>query len=475
MISKLKFAILLLAITGCNLNPRYKAPQVVVPEKWKGEQTTPTEKIVCKNWWDLFGDEKLSSLLNEVIVNNHDIKSAYYKIIEARAIAGYVRGDLFPHLTFNPSYQNTNEALTLYGVPSNLFPGLKTVTRANEFQYNLPLMVNYEIDIWRRITDSYYAALYNAEAEQEAYHGSILSLTTELASNYYNIRALDEELILTKETLDLQGEVVEIKKKQFLRGLINNIDLMNAETAFLNQEAAYQNLVNQRNLFENAIAVLIGKPAPEFHFEKSPLKEKPPTVPLTLPSSILLQRPDVRKAERDMASVYQLIGVAYASFLPSLKISGGVGLATQHLHHFFSWQKNKLWQLGANVLQTIFDGQKNRSKLQLARAGFLQAEENYKSTILTALQEVENALSSVSEGHKQTICLEGAVLTTEKTAEISSARYEKGLTTRLEALSTRQQELNARSAYINQLVSEYQSTIQLIKAIGGSFDQNGSS
>jgi multidrug efflux system outer membrane protein len=462
-----KVASLLLLLAGCQLGPKYCVPESNVPEKWKSSEEAASSSVEV--WWEIFQDEELSKLEAQVVKNNFDLKLAMERVAEARAKAGVKGADLYPQANLTPNYNNIQELIELYGVPPGLFPGLKTIVRVHELEYQLPLAMSYEVDLWRKYRGKYDSAVIYAQAVEEAYRGTMLTLTSDLASNYFNLRSLDTQIDLLTKTVALRQDFLDLTKQRYKVGVSSLLDVLQAEEVLTNTVATLDDSVRQRALFENAIALLIGLPASDFHVAVNPLTIEPPHIPAGLPSSVLLRRPDIAQAERDMASQHALIGVAWANFFPAFTLTGAIGFASPELFEFLNW-KARLWQIGLSIAQTVFDGWRNKSNLDMVRAQFRETQAVYEQTVLGAFKEVEDALSNVKQQSEQYANLSASYKSASQFAALSILRYETGVSNYLDAIQSELNELSAQISWMNILGARYQSTTQLIKAIGGGWD-----
>jgi multidrug efflux system outer membrane protein len=454
--------------TGCHLGPRYQPPEVATPENWKAQTLQPDVAANMNNWWEVFDDQLLNALEQQAFGNNPRLELALERVVEARATAGVTRADLYPQINLNPSYSNTGTLFKLYGVPTGLIPGLKPLLRVHELLFSLPAVLSYELDLWGKNRGLYESAVYNAEAQLEAYHASLLSLTADLASFYYNLRALDAQIDLYQDTVGLLKESLQLTKGRYISGLANAVDVSSAELELSNAEAQYFDEVRQRAHFENAIATLIGTPASAFCIEHLPIKGEPPSIPAGVPSTILLQRPDIAEAERSMASQHAQIGVAYAGFFPAITLTGTWGYLSPDLKDFLKW-RSRYWQYGANAAQFAYDADKRGSELDVAWSRFRQAEASYQQIVLTAFEEVEDALSDLDLEAKQYETLDKSVRAADTTVKLSTRRYTNGIVDYFDVIQSQRSDVTAKSSLINLLGLRYQATIQLIKSLGGSW------
>ncbi len=459
------------------MGPRYEPPRTSLPEEWKAPSAHTATAQFENYWWQVFDDDTLNQLEAKAIENNPSLYVALEKVFEARALAGVQAANLYPQVNLNPDFNDMMslfqiflpKALSIPGIPTSIAP-----YRIHQFLYLLPLNLSYEVDLWGKLRDQYDSAYFNLEAEANAYFSSMLTLTADLASSYFQLRSLDRQTDLLKSTIETRQKNYQLTQNRFEKGLVTYLDVTQAEVDLDNVESSYEESIRLRNLAENQIAVLTGQLATDFHIEHNPLKNPPPVIPAGIPSTVLLQRPDIAQLERTMASEHALINAAYASFFPSFTLTGTLGYSSPDLSQFLKWI-SRYWQLGANASQMVFDGGRDNANLQAACSRFLEASGNYQQQVLTAIQEVEDALNNVEQQNKQAKYLLMAAKASKKATDLSLNRYQRGVAIYLEVVENERLELQAEINWINMQSSLYVSTVELIKAIGGSWkDHKGS-
>lgn len=459
----------LLFCSSCiRLGPRYEAPVTEAPEDWKSSPSQTAAESV-ENWWDVFQDVELASLELQVLEKNPDLYVALEKVAEARAVAGVAKSVLYPQANLNPSFNNIDELIELYGVPQGLFPGLKTITRVQEQSYQLPVAMSYEVDLWGKYRGVYNAANIYSQAEDEAVRVTWLTLSTDTASHYFNLRAIDTQLDLLQEIKAIRRQMVGLIQSRYNAGLVSYLDYLQAEKLLTDIDAEYEETLRQRGIFENAIAALLGTLASEFHLSHRPLLLEPPTIPSGLPSDLLIRRPDLAEAERKMASFHEFIGVAYATYLPNILLTSTLGYSSPDLSQFLNWS-GRLWQIGVNMAQIIFNVGRNSSYVKAAFARFNEAKGSYEKAVFTAFQEVEDALSNVKQYHAEWQFLESSYTSAFDFFKLSQMRYDKGIVNYLQTLEAKRAEIDAKRQWMNILGQRYQAAVQLIKALGGGWE-----
>ncbi len=456
------FCIVLLA--GCQLGPKYSLPYTPVPEEWKNGEENASQTKDVDNWWEIFEDEKLNEIESLALSNNKDVYAAFERIIQARAIAGIALSDTLPQVNSEPSYFNE-------GILYMLYDPIRVI-REHRRRNHIPFVLNYEVDLWGKLAKAYESAYLNMEAEEDAFNTSLLILTTDLATSYFQLRTFDADILFLQGTSRSLERAYKILKSRYEKKITNYIDVSRAEFEYKKIEAEYFRVKKLRNIEENKIALLVGMSASTFKIESFPLKAPPPIIPPGVPSDILLQRPDIAEAERTMASMHANIGVAYASFFPSLSLTGFAGYSSPELKDFLT-PRSGLWGMGVNSLIPIMDAGKLRSNLEFAKSKFREAVDNYQQQVLIAFQEVENALASIEGLKKEHESLDLSVQAAKKINTIASARYSKGITFYLDVLDSEREALEAERTSIELLGQQYAATIQLIKSLGGSWSNCG--
>lgn len=476
---KKKLIILLCAgavlLDSCRVGPRYHEPSPLTPEDWKSEHIESTTEISSVDyWWEIFDDPLLNSLEHAAVANSPTLYQTLQKVFEARALALAEGSNLYPHITLDPSYTNIGMLFQAF-LPSFLkdvpgFPkGAIPPFRIHQLQYLLPLNINYEVDLWGKLHNQYDSAVYNAEALAQAYCTSLLTLTSDVASTYFQIRILDAEKLLLIKTIESRKLNYKLTKSRYDKGIVNYLDVTQAKANLATAQAALADTKRLRSLAVNQLAKLTGSIATDFDIALHPLDTPPPQVPAGLPSTMLSKRPDIAQAERQMASEHALIGATYASFLPSFSLTGALGYSTPDLRQFLKWI-SRYWMIGGGVSQMIFDGGRDYGELHAAIARFNQAAAGYQQQVFVAFQEVEDALSNIEQYKKQALHLFEAFEAANKAALLSKNRYVTGVSIYLEVVENERLALEAEINWLRILSMHYTATIQLIKAIGGSWE-----
>lgn len=460
----------LLFFSGCRVGPEYVPPELLAPDDWKSPYAALELPKFSEKWWEVFDDDLLNCLEDHAVDYNPTLYVALQRVFEARAIAGIRSADLYPQLFLNPSYSNMG-ILQKFNLPPGVkIPGLTSIKpfRIHQLQYLLPLDLSYELDLWGKIRNQSDAALFQAEAENEAYYNVMLTLTADLASAYFQLKGFDAEIDLYQETIKTRQKNLSLTQNRFNKGLVTYLDVAQAKVDLENASAAYEDAFRLRTLAENQIAMLTGAFASDFCIAHRPLRDSPPIIPAGIPSCVLQRRPDIAQKEREMAAEHALVGAAYANFFPSLSLTGTLGYSSPDISQFLKWI-SRYFFLGVNSSQMVFDGGRDDYQVQAAWARFLEASGDYQQTVLTAFREVEDSLNNIEQYHKQAEHLSLAVESSRKAVQISMNRYERGVAIYLEVVENERLRLQAEINLVNVQSLLYVSTVQLIKALGGGF------
>lgn len=462
-----QFLIFLLMLSSCSVGPDYVPPCISAPDSWKNPSSEcqqcydSDELIYLENWWEIFDDEKLNALELEAVANNRDLFVAYERIMEARALMKIAMADFYPQLTLDPQYSVTEQLIEIFG-PT------KSFVRAHQLLYLIPLNLSYEVDLWGRIQDRYDSVQYSWEAQIYDYYNIMLSLTSNLAVAYFQLRAADRELDLLQSTLKTRRKAFEINETRYEEKVTFYADVTLAGEEISTVEAQYYNVLRQRMLLEDQIAVLLGAIPSEFCLDHIPLpiEASPPCIPAGIPSEILARRPDVAEAERLVRSKHALVKEAFSRFFPSLTLTAAGGFESPILKLFLQ-RISRYWMLGASSNQMVFDGGRLDGNYERQVAQFREASGTYQQQVLVAFQEVEDALNNIENYSKQFEQAQISVQWAQKSYQLYLDRYTYGLTYYIDVVNTERDLLNFQVT-ANQLHGyQYVSTIQLIRALGG--------
>lgn len=465
-----RWAFVLLVCSGCHLGPPYEPPSPCVPPEWKhSEERAAPPTVPISAWWEVFDDPCLNQLEERAVATSPEIAIAVQRVAEARALACVQKGAMAPQVTFNPQYSNTSQLFQFFGPASfiSLFNLARRVFRIHQLWYSLPVNVSYELDLWGKLHGRYESAFRTAEAECFAKQAACLSLTTELATSYFTLRYLDAQILFYRKSIAELTASVDLTTSRFHRGLVSYLDVAAASRQLTRIQSDMEELIRQRGLQENQIALLIGQPASCLTLPPLPLPNRPPpAIPETLPANLLLRRPDLAEAERRAASEHALIGVAYAAFFPSVSLSIGAGFLSPDKEDFLSWLSRYL-SYAISGGQDLSVGGRDRANLCAAWARFCRRANEYQQQVLTAFREVEDALNNLETEERQFEDLTENARWAFETVSLSRDRYERGLVGYLDVIDSQNSALESERNLIGLQGVRYLSTVQLIKALGG--------
>jgi len=466
-------------VAGCRVGPTYQRPPAVAqappatykesPQNFPGSDAwkvaQPQDAMLRGKWWEIFNDPELNSLEDKVNVDNQNIKRAFENFMAARAVVAEARSQLFPTVGFNPSVQgsgssaNTGSSNGSSVIPTNRVSSL----------YSLPIDVSWEPDFFGRIRNTIREEQYAAQVTAADLENERLIEQASLAQFLFQIRGQDALLVLLNQTISDYEKTLEYTRAQYETGVGTQISVVEAQGNLLSAQAAATNVGVARAQFEHAIAVLIGANPSTFSIPTQPLNAAPPAIPLGLPSQLLERRPDIAAAERTMAQANAAIGVADAAFYPTVTLGGSVGLTSSSLKHLFDWS-SRVWSVGPDVSETIYDGGLRRATVRQFVATYNADVANYRQTVLTAFQQVEDYLASVRILSQEIQQQQQAVASAQQFVDLELARYQTGIDPYVNVLTAQNTLLGDQQSLTNLRTQAMTSSVQLITALGGGWD-----
>lgn len=453
----------LLLLGGCTVGPRYARPAAPAPPQykelppaWKAAQ--PNDQVAKGKWWEVFEDEQLNKLEEQINVSSQTLKAAQAQFEQARAIVRINRSNLYPSVTagvnVTRSHQSTNR------------PNGRLSPASNYADLQLPVDASYEADVWGRVRRAVEAARANAQASAADLESVSLSLHAELATDYFQVRALDAEEQLLNSTVSAYEKALRLTQNRYTGGIASQVDVAQAQTQLETTRAQAIDLGVQRAQFEHAIAVLIGQPASTFTLAVSPLANTPPVVPVGLPSELLERRPDVAGNERRMAAANAQIGIARAAYYPAITLSATGGFESTSIASWFNGPSGFIAG-SASALVTAFDAGRRRAVTDEAQAAYDQSAANYQQTVLGAFQEVEDSLAALRLLEDEAKTQDAAVAAAEHSLALSTNRYKGGVATYLEVITAQSFALSDQRTAVEIAGRRMAASVSLIKALGG--------
>jgi len=467
----LSVALALLGLTaGCTVGPRYSRPAVPVPapDAWKTQlpwqQAAPKDAIPKGSWWHVFNDPDLDAYEQQLLQANQSLEAARDRLSQARSLARVATADMFPQLSTDPSAvrERGSGNRPLSGVVQSVRPYTQNV-------FTVPFSLSYEADLFGRVRHNVEATNASLQSTAADLQNVQLVLTAELAADYFTLCELDAEINVVQESVGYQRKGLDLVNHRHEGGIATGLEVAQ-QAALLDSTLSQLALVQQtRAQYEHAIAVLVGQPASSLSLPAAPLRATPPPVPLGVPSDVLERRPDVSTAERLMAYQNAQVGLAHSAFYPHITLSGSGGWQSRDLAPLLN-APSLFWSLGADALQPIFEGGRNRANLAAARAAYDQSVSNYRQSVLTAFQQVEDGISNLST-LSQALATQGAAVEDARRAlAIANNRYIGGVTTYLDVITAQTTLLTSERLETQLLGQQMVSSVYLVKALGGGWD-----
>lgn len=447
-----------LVLAGCTLGPDYRRPAIPTPEAWRDGQPPPDPASLADlTWWELFKDEELRGLVHVALEANKDLRIAVTRVEQARAVLGITRAARFPDI-------NAGASATTNRTSSNIRPrGFGGETDLLSTTIDLA----FEIDIWGRLRRATEAARAELLATEEARRAVVMTLVSDVASAYLQLREADVERETTQRNVASRRGSLQLVRDRFAAGLTSVLDLRQAEAELASTAAQVPDLERQIAQTENRISILLGR-NPGSISRGRPLTGQifSPTVPPGLPSALLERRPDIRQAEEGLAAANARIGVARAAFFPQISLTGFLGVESVALSDLFTGS-SRIWQFGPTVTLPIFNAGRNRANLELTEAQQREALTRYEQAIQQAFREVEDALVAHRKAREALIEQDAAVRASQEALAVAELRYTAGRTAYLDVLDAQRTLLAAELAQSRTLLSQLVAVVQLYRALGG--------
>lgn len=452
----------LLMAASCTVGPDYEQPEVKMSKRWKNEASV-ADLPIPDQWWTLFKDRTLNSLVELALANNLDLRAAIARVDTARAMTGVQRADWFPQL--NLQNNATYEHLSANSVGANL-PSGAGLPPLERDRHRAMLGLNYEVDLWGRVRRSVEGAKAREDATVDNLSAQRLVIAAEVARSYFLGASFDNQEQILRETISLREEARKLQQSRFEGGLANEMEVARARTELELAKNDLAAVERQRGAVEHALAVLCGELPSEFRLGKNRRLPTPPRVPAGLPSSLLQRRPDIRAAEQNLRSANADIGVAKANFYPAFSLTGTGGLESIGAEDFFEW-RSRTANIGPQLTVPIFQGGRLRGNLRASQARYDESLATYRQTILTSLREVEDAMLDLKAFSKQRAAVAAAVAASQDTSRLSRLRYDKGLASYFEVVDADRVVLSTRLTLAQLDGQRLTSTVQMLRAIGG--------
>ena len=454
-----------LAVSGCaTVGSDFTAPKNVADASFRHlPQGGASEAHLPAQWWTVFNDTTLNNLEQTALRDNPSVKAAAQRLVQALEQAGVSRASQQPSLSVNTSVANSR---TSAETSQGLALGGRSIKGNN---YTVGASMSYELDLLgrvRRLVEASDAQALVAEADRD---GVLLMLSSQLATTYWQLRGLDAEIAILKGALDTRRESEELVTARFDAGLSNELDVSRARIEYANAKADLQEVQRQRNLLEHSLATLVGaSPSAMLTAANAnpAVLPQPPAIPVGLPASLLAQRPDLAGSVANLRAANAQIGVAEGAFYPSVTLTGNFGYASENLRKLGEGSSRQFSAGPLALSLPIFDGGRNKANLAIAKARYEEAIANHETKLLTALREVEDALSDVQQRQLQGEAQSASQVAAARGYLVARARYERGVSTYLDVTDAQRSALTADRAAVQINTQRLLAAVSVARALG---------
>jgi NodT family efflux transporter outer membrane factor (OMF) lipoprotein len=443
----------------------------------------PSDGQIKGRWWEIFGDPQLNQLEEQVAISNQSVIASLQNFLAARAVARQARTAYFPTVTVDPlatrshNSRGATSGLTVGNTGSATTGGgagtatSTTSSSGTSSFFELPADASWEPDLWGSIRNTVRENAYAAQASAAQLENLKLSLQSELASDYYQLRAQDEVIEVYSNTVKSYRDSLELTKTLAETGIDSELDVAQADSLLETTLAQASAVGVPRAQLEHAIAMLVGKPPAEFALAAMPLRARPPEIPVALPSQLLQRRPDISAAERAVAEANAAIGVARAAYFPTITLTGNAGFQNSSIGSLLN-ASSFYWTLGGELSETVFDAGRRKAVTQQAWALYRAAVASYRQTTLNAFQQIEDNLAALrilaAEAAQQEIAIRAA----QKNLDLSMERYRLGINSYLNVITAQITLLQNQQAAVSIQSQQMTSAVQLVTALGGGWNES---
>ena len=466
------FVLLALTLPACNwfpavdLSPPYEAPQYVVPASWHGSspfvEAMPADGELRPDWWKLYNDPVLDRLIEQALAANPDLQAAAERFVQARYVMMKARAQYLPQVGLEFGASQNRQSFERLFRPEN--------SPLQQGTVELGGIASWEPDFWSALRNATRAEIYRAEERAADYGLARLSLQAEIASDYFTLRGYDAQVAIYNQSITLYKQSLNLVQTQFAGKIASALDVARVESLLFSTETKLAQIQGQRQVIEQAIAILLNMAPASFKLEPiDELRVATFTIPQTIPSTLLERRPDIASMERRMAEANRVIGIARAAFFPNVSFRLGGGYEGDG----FDLIKlaNSFWSYGAAVSMPVFQGGYRRAQLQQSWSAYRETEDLYRSTVLNAFREVENNLSLTNRLTVAVNRQDAAVGATFKSQNLTTELYRGGLASSLELIFAQLSTLTARIDIVVIKADLLRASVALIRALGGGWNR----
>jgi len=472
----LGLALCLVLLAACTVGPKYNRPAADTPaaykeltpadypqtEGWRTAQ--PKDEGLHGKWWEIFNEPELNALEEKVDVSNQNVAAAAAAFMAARAQVRQARSQYFPTVTTSPAITGLRSSAT------NTPPGVPSSSSSPAYTtYSLPFDATWQPDLFGRVRNTVRSSAAAAQVSAADLENVRLTIQAELASDYFSLRGEDGLKQLLESTVVSYQESLDLTKVQYETGIANDEAVAQAQTQLETTRAQATAVGIARSQFEHAIATLVGMPASQFSIPVQALTTKPPAIPYGVPSQLLERRPDIAASERSVAQANAQIGLAQVAYFPLVSLTASAGFQSTHIADWFTWP-SRFFSVGPALAETLFDAGLRRATVQQFRAQYDEAVANYRQTLLTAFQQVEDGLSGLRILSVEIGQQDAAVAAATRNLTVAVDRYKLGLDPYLNVLTAQTLLLGNQVTAVNLRISQMTTSVQLIEALGGGWD-----
>jgi NodT family efflux transporter outer membrane factor (OMF) lipoprotein len=466
-----------LLLAGCTVGPKYVRPAAPsAPPAYKNAEPAssgtpgvdwtkalPDDAAKRGAWWVIFSDKALNDLEEKATTANLNVKAAEASFRQAHALIRQAEAGYYPTVQAQPS-------ATIQRIPlSNLgIPGLNSEDRN---QFKLQGTIAWEPDLWGRVRKQVESDVAAAQVSAADLANTQLDIQAEVASDYVQACGLDEEEKLYQQTIANDQRTLDLTREQMQYGTASQVDVKQAEAQLDVVVTQARDLAVQRSQYEDAIALLIGVPAPGFILPRCGNAGAPPQIPAGIPSELLQRRPDVAAAERQVAQANAQIGLAKSAYYPSLSLNASGGYSSDHVSNLVDWP-SRVWSLGSSATQLIFDGGSRKAQVAEAKASYDSTVANYRNAVITAFQEVQDNLAATQVLESETVTQGNAVAASQTSVALTSDRLRHGTVSAVDLMTAQNTLLTNEQAALSIRTRQMTTAVQLIKALGGGWQES---
>jgi len=463
MKTRLIAAMVALVLSACTLGPDYRRPDVDMPESWRfGEEGKDARASVNTGWWKQFGDPVLEEMIETAVKDNKDVLIAAARIEEYMGRYVAVRGEMFPQASAGAAaarQRATQENIT--GWQKGLSPEYST--------YQATLNAGWEIDLWGKLRRATEAARADLLGKEESRRAVQLTLAATVAGSYIDLRNLDRQLEIARQTLETRRASLDLFNLRFSGGVVSELELSQVKSEYESARAAIPQIEKSISQGENALNVLLGRNPGPVNRGKSIDELSMPEIPAGLPSDILERRPDIRQAEQDLIGANARIGVARAAYFPSISLTGLFGFLSVELDNLFTGPA-QTWNFGGSVVLPVFMAGRLYGQEKATEAQQKQALIRYRQTVQGAFREIEDNLVDRSKTMEKMEAQAAQVDSLRTYRDLALLRYENGYSSYLEVLDAERNLFNMELTYIQTKGAVFRAMVNLYKSMGGGWD-----